>query len=66
MNKILEKVGEESIETTCSQERRPLNPESSDLIFHLLVLFAANNITLEEDELSTGTKNEKRLNKKRS
>jgi phosphoribosyl-ATP pyrophosphohydrolase len=51
MNKILEKVGEESIETILAvrnNDHAEIVSESSDLIFHLLVLFAANDITLDE------------------
>jgi len=57
MNKILEKVGEESIETILvvrNEDHKEIVSESSDLIFHLLVMLAANNVTLDEiaDELS--------------
>jgi phosphoribosyl-ATP pyrophosphohydrolase len=51
MNKILEKVGEESIETILAvknQDHKEIVSESSDLIFHLLVMLAANDVTLEE------------------
>jgi len=51
MNKILEKVGEESIETILAvrnEDRAEIISEISDLIFHLLILLAANNITLDE------------------
>ncbi|MGB9927903.1 MAG: phosphoribosyl-ATP diphosphatase [Methanosarcina sp.] len=51
MNKILEKVGEESIETILAvrnEDHDEIVSESSDLIFHILVMLAANNITLEE------------------
>jgi phosphoribosyl-ATP pyrophosphohydrolase len=51
MNKILEKVGEESIETILAvrnEDHAEIVSESSDLIFHLLVLLAANDITLDE------------------
>ena len=51
MNKILEKVGEESIETILAvrnEDHAEIVSESSDLIFHLLVLLAANNISLDE------------------
>ncbi len=51
MNKILEKVGEESIETILAvrnEDHTEIISEISDLIFHLLVLLAANNITLDE------------------
>ena len=51
MNKILEKVGEEAIETILAvknENRTEIILEISDLIFHLLVLLAANNITLDE------------------
>jgi phosphoribosyl-ATP pyrophosphohydrolase len=51
MNKILEKVGEESIETILAvrnEDHAEIISEISDLIFHLLVLLAANNITLDE------------------
>jgi phosphoribosyl-ATP pyrophosphohydrolase len=51
MNKVLEKVGEESIETILAvrnEDHAEIVLESSDLIFHLLVLLAANNVTLDE------------------
>ncbi len=51
MNKILEKVGEESIETILAvrnNDHEEIVSESSDLIFHLLVMLAANDITLDE------------------
>ncbi|TGC08955.1 phosphoribosyl-ATP diphosphatase [Methanolobus halotolerans] len=51
IDKILEKVGEESIETILAAKgdrREEIIYESSDLLFHLLVMFAAKGITLEE------------------
>ncbi|HII01733.1 TPA: phosphoribosyl-ATP diphosphatase [Methanosarcinaceae archaeon] len=51
MNKILEKVGEESIETILAvrnNDHAEIVSETSDLIFHLLVMLAANDITLDE------------------
>ncbi len=65
MNKILEKVGEESIETILAvrnEDHDEIVSESSDLIFHLLILLAANNITLDEiaAELSARHKSMKR------
>jgi phosphoribosyl-ATP pyrophosphohydrolase len=51
INKILEKVGEETIETILAakeKEKGPIVSESSDLIFHLLVMFAALDIPLED------------------
>lgn len=51
MNKILEKVGEEAIETILAvknEDRKEIIAESSDLIFHLLILLAANDIPLDE------------------
>lgn len=65
MNKILEKVGEESIETILAvrnENHVEIVSESSDLIFHLLVMLAANNITLDEiaAELSARHENMKR------
>jgi phosphoribosyl-ATP pyrophosphohydrolase len=51
MNKILEKVGEESIETILAvrnENHAEIISESSDLVFHLLVLLAANDVTLDE------------------
>ena len=49
INKILEKVGEEAIETILAvkeKEKGQIVSESSDLIFHLLVMFAALDISL--------------------
>ena len=51
INKILEKVGEESIETILAvkgDKKEEMISESSDLLFHLLVMFAAKGITLDE------------------
>jgi len=51
INKILEKVGEESIETILAvknEDREEMIYESSDLLFHLMVMFVAKGITLEE------------------
>ena len=51
INKILEKVGEEAIETILAvkeKEKGQIVSESSDLIFHLLVMFAALDISLED------------------
>ncbi|MDD3042362.1 MAG: phosphoribosyl-ATP diphosphatase [Methanosarcinaceae archaeon] len=57
VNKILEKVGEEAIETILAvknEDHDEIVYEASDLIFHLLVMLAASDITLEEiaNELS--------------
>jgi len=60
MNKILEKVGEESIETILAvrnEDHAEIISESSDLIFHLLVLLAASNVTLDEIEKFAKEKN---------
>lgn len=51
INKILEKVGEETIETILAvkdKEKGHIVSESSDLLFHLLVMFAALDISLED------------------
>lgn len=51
IDKILEKVGEESIETILAVKggkREEIIYESADLLFHLLVMLAANGISLEE------------------
>jgi phosphoribosyl-ATP pyrophosphohydrolase len=51
MDKVLEKVGEEAFETVLAVKngrRDRIIAESSDLLFHLLVMLAANGITLEE------------------
>ena len=65
MNKILEKVGEESTETILAvrnENHAEIISETSDLIFHLLVMLAANGVTLDEiaAELSTRHENMKR------
>ncbi|MDI9395106.1 MAG: phosphoribosyl-ATP diphosphatase [Euryarchaeota archaeon] len=65
MNKILEKVGEETIETILAvrnEDHKEIVSESSDLIFHLLIMLAANNVTLNEiaAELSARHENMKR------
>lgn len=56
IDKILEKIGEESVETVLAAKNKnheDIVYESSDLIFHLLVMLAANDIDLSEiaDEL---------------
>ncbi|WP_340820105.1 phosphoribosyl-ATP diphosphatase [Methanolobus sp. WCC4] len=51
IDKILEKVGEESIETILavkSENKEEMIYESSDLLFHLMVMFVAKGITLDE------------------
>jgi phosphoribosyl-ATP pyrophosphohydrolase len=51
INKILEKVGEEAIETILAvkeKEKGQIVSESSDLIFHLLVMLAALDISLDD------------------
>ncbi|MDG6243945.1 MAG: phosphoribosyl-ATP diphosphatase [Methanolobus sp.] len=51
IDKILEKVGEEAIETILAvkgENRDEIIYESSDLLFHLMVMFVAKGITLEE------------------
>lgn len=53
INKISQKVGEEAVETVIeaiANNRERLIYESSDLIFHLLVLLAAKEIDLSEIE----------------
>lgn len=62
MNKILEKVGEESIETILAvrnEDHKEIVSESSDLIFHLLVMLAANNVTLDEIAAELVSRHEK-------
>ncbi len=56
LDKILKKVGEEATETIVAaknDERAALIDEASDLLYHLLVLFAERGVTLTEigDEL---------------
>jgi phosphoribosyl-ATP pyrophosphohydrolase/phosphoribosyl-AMP cyclohydrolase len=56
LDKILKKVGEECAETIIAaknEDREALVRESSDLLYHLLVLFVERGVTLEEvgDEL---------------
>lgn len=51
IDKILEKVGEEAIETILAvkgENRDDIIYESSDLLFHLMVMFVAKGISLEE------------------
>jgi phosphoribosyl-ATP pyrophosphohydrolase len=51
IDKILEKVGEEAIETILAvkgNNREEIIYESSDLLFHLMVMFVAKGISLEE------------------
>lgn len=51
--KMAQKVGEEAVETVIEalgQDRERMLNESADLLYHLLVLFAAKDIRLEEVE----------------
>ena len=50
-NRIIQKVGEEAVETIIAaknNEREEIINETSDLIYHLLVLLAEKDITLNE------------------
>jgi len=49
--KIAKKLGEESVETALAavaQDKHALAAESADLLYHLLVLWAASGLTPEE------------------
>ncbi len=51
IDKILEKVGEESIETILAVKggkKEEIVYESSDLLFHLMVMFVSSGISLED------------------
>jgi phosphoribosyl-ATP pyrophosphohydrolase/phosphoribosyl-AMP cyclohydrolase len=51
LDKILKKVGEESAETIIAaknEDRYALVKESSDLLYHLIVLFVERGLSLEE------------------
>lgn len=51
MDKILEKVGEETVEVILSvknKDREEIIYESSDLLFHLIVMLAANGVLLDD------------------
>ena len=51
MDKILEKVGEEAVEVILAAKNKDHDEiiyESSDLLFHLLVMLAANGVKLED------------------
>lgn len=53
LDKIVQKVGEESVEILVAaknESKHRLVEEVSDLIYHLLVLLAKKEITLEEIE----------------
>lgn len=63
LDKILKKVGEECAETIIAaknEDRLALVKESSDLLYHLLVLFVERGLTLEEvrDELLSRARKE--------
>ena len=54
LDKILKKLGEESAETIIAaknEERQPLVAETSDLLYHLLVVLVERGITLDEIQL---------------
>jgi phosphoribosyl-ATP pyrophosphohydrolase/phosphoribosyl-AMP cyclohydrolase len=64
LDKILKKVGEESSETIIAaknEDHEALANESSDLIYHLLVLFVEQGLTLDEvrDELLSRAKGQR-------
>ncbi|AKB84167.1 phosphoribosyl-ATP diphosphatase [Methanococcoides methylutens] len=51
INKILEKVGEEATETILAvkdNDKEEIIYETSDLLFHLLVMLAATGVSLED------------------
>ncbi|HJH29765.1 MAG TPA: phosphoribosyl-ATP diphosphatase [Methanosarcinaceae archaeon] len=51
MDKILEKVGEEAVEVILAAKNKDHDEiiyESSDLIFHLLVMLVANDVKLDD------------------
>jgi phosphoribosyl-ATP pyrophosphohydrolase len=51
IDKILEKVGEEAVETILAvkgDKKEEIIYESADLLFHLLVMLAAKDVSLEE------------------
>ncbi|MGM0771060.1 MAG: phosphoribosyl-ATP diphosphatase [Halobacteriota archaeon] len=51
INKILEKIGEESTETILAvrdNDKEEIIYETSDLLFHLLVMLAATGVSLED------------------
>jgi phosphoribosyl-ATP pyrophosphohydrolase/phosphoribosyl-AMP cyclohydrolase len=67
LDKILKKVGEESAETIIAaknDDRNALVKETSDLLYHLVVLLVERGLSLEEvrDELVNRGKKEKTFN----
>lgn len=51
INKILEKVGEETAETILAvkdNDKKEIIYETSDLLFHILVMLAATGVSLED------------------
>ena len=48
-DRIIQKVGEEAIETViAAKNKKRVVSEVADLMFHLLILLAAQNITIED------------------
>lgn len=47
-SKIRKKTGEEAVEVILSKDRSELTSESADLIYHLLVLLASENVAWED------------------
>lgn len=48
-DRIIQKVGEEAVETViAAKNKKRVVEEASDLLFHLLVLLASQNITVED------------------
>lgn len=53
LDRVIQKVGEEAVEVVIAaknEERERLISESSDLLFHLLLLLAMRDISLEDIE----------------
>lgn len=62
LDKIIQKVGEESVETLVAaknESKERLIEEASDLLYHLLVLLAKKEITLEEIEAELEKRHQK-------
>ena len=62
LDKIVQKVGEESVETLVAAKngsKKRLVEETSDLIYHLLVLLVKKKITLEEIEAELEKRHQK-------
>ena len=67
LDKILKKIGEEAAETIIAaknEDRKPLSAEISDLLYHLLVLMAERDVSLQDIQTELSHRAGKQANPK--